>query len=203
MPPKAGWEADALARTLGVYYRVDRASVVDIQAAIVNIGAVYVSAQVHDGWDEVTFDRNTRAPRKHADIPDIPLVRSRLSGHSFALVGYDAKGFIVQNSWGRRFGAAGFARMSYNDWAKHGTDALACAIGVPGALPEPWIRLPWIRLPWIRLPPGFAIHRSARRAASSSKRVEAGGAGFPGSEWRKLPARPVARSGALPRSAWK
>jgi len=132
VPPKAGWEADALARTLGVYYRVDRASVVDIQAAIVNIGAVYVSAQVHDGWDEVTFDRNTRVPRKHADIPDIPLVRSRLSGHAFALVGYDAKGFIVQNSWGRRFGAAGFARMSYNDWAKHGTDAWVCALGVPG-----------------------------------------------------------------------
>lgn len=132
VPPASGWEADALARTLGVYYRVDRRSIVDIQAAIVNIGAVYVSAQVHDGWDVVTHDRNTKAPRRHDDIPDIPLVRSRLSGHSFALVGYDAKGFIVQNSWGRRFGAAGFARMSYADWAKHGTDAWACALGVPG-----------------------------------------------------------------------
>ena len=48
--PKAGWAEDALQRRLGVYYRVNRASVVDMQAAIREIGAIYVSSDVHDGW---------------------------------------------------------------------------------------------------------------------------------------------------------
>ena len=50
VPPKDGWAEDALQRRLGVYYRVNRASVVDMQAAIREIGAIYVSSDVHDGW---------------------------------------------------------------------------------------------------------------------------------------------------------
>ncbi|MEW6320455.1 MAG: C1 family peptidase [Acidobacteriota bacterium] len=132
-PPIDGWESDALARTLGVYYRVDRASIVDLQAAIVNIGAVYVSARVHAGWDDVLHARATPAPRRLRDIPDIPVPKKTgpLGGHAFALVGYDARGFIVQNSWGRVWGASGFARLLYADWVAHGTDAWACALGVP------------------------------------------------------------------------
>jgi hypothetical protein len=131
--PARGWEADALSRTLGVYYRVDRSSIVDVQAAIVNIGAVYASAHVHTGWDELTQTRRRAAPASHADVPDIPLpARSgRLGGHAFALVGYDARGFIVQNSWGPGWGAGGFGRVSYDDWASHATDVWACALGVP------------------------------------------------------------------------
>jgi Papain family cysteine protease len=133
VPPSPGWERDALSRTLGVYYRVNRASVVDLQAAIVNIGAVYVSAQVHDGWDVLMQAGVTPAPRRHADIPDIPPLRnaSRLGGHAFALVGYDARGFIVQNSWGRAWGRGGFGRLLYGDWVAHVTDVWACALGVP------------------------------------------------------------------------
>jgi hypothetical protein len=41
--PAAGWDDDATRRPLGVYYRVDKKSVVDMQAAIYEIGAVYVS----------------------------------------------------------------------------------------------------------------------------------------------------------------
>jgi hypothetical protein len=36
---------------LGVYYRVDKQSVVDMQAAIFNTGGIYVSANVHSGWE--------------------------------------------------------------------------------------------------------------------------------------------------------
>ena len=49
--PKPGWDLDALQRQLGVYYRIDRTSIVDMQSAIYGIGAIYVSSDVHDGWD--------------------------------------------------------------------------------------------------------------------------------------------------------
>jgi hypothetical protein len=116
-----------------VYYRIDRSSVVDIQAAIVNIGAVYVSARVHAGWDDLLRTRRPPAPRRHEDIPDIPQPKKPgpLGGHAFAFVGYDDCGFIVQNSWGELWGARGFGRMLYADWVAHGTDAWACALGVP------------------------------------------------------------------------
>jgi hypothetical protein len=44
LKPRPGWDTDALTRTIGVYYRVNRASVVDMQAAIRQIGAIYVTS---------------------------------------------------------------------------------------------------------------------------------------------------------------
>jgi len=152
--PARRWSADALSRTLGVYYRVDRTSVVDLQAAIVNIGAVYVSARVHAGWDTLLFDRARPAPRTHRQVVDIPVPAKLgpLGGHAFALVGYDQRGFIVQNSWGRRWAAGGFARLSYADWVAHGTDAWACALGVPAV--ESKARLRTVQ--W-HVPPGRSL----------------------------------------------
>ena len=134
-PPKQGWEADAMARTLGVYYRVDHQSVVDVQAAIRNIGAVYVSAKVHPGWDTLLKPKPGKLPTTHAKVPDIPLPTKsgRTGGHAFALVGYDPQGFIIQNSWGKAWGANGFARILYTDWVANASDAWACALGVPAA----------------------------------------------------------------------
>lgn len=131
--PREGWEADSVTRPLGVYYRVDRASVVDLQAAVAEIGAIYVSAKVHDGWDALTRSRVTAPPRRHADIPLIPPPENprRTGGHAFAIVGYDARGFVVQNSWGRRWGAGGFGVLGYEDWTRNATDAWTCALGVP------------------------------------------------------------------------
>ncbi|HMN93851.1 MAG TPA: C1 family peptidase [Hydrogenophaga sp.] len=126
------WDVDALRRPLGVYYRIDKNSVVDMQAAIAQIGAIYVSAQVHNGWN--TVPHSTHAPTSHdeAELPTIPeRNRGELGGHAFALVGYNERGFIVQNSWGERWGAAGFAVMPYSDWVMYGTDAWALALGVP------------------------------------------------------------------------
>lgn len=129
--PGEGWDVDAVSRPLGVYYRVDRKSVVDIQAAIQQIGAVYVSARAHDGWDRVTA--SNKAPKSHADLPLIPPVADprKTGGHAFALVGYNERGFIIQNSWGEAWGARGFAVLSYADWVAYGSDAWACALGVP------------------------------------------------------------------------
>lgn len=130
--PGEGWELDAASRPIGVYYRVAKASVVDLQAAIAEIGAVYVSASAHDGWDALS-DLDKPAPATHAALPVIapPTDAKSLGGHAFALVGYDERGFIVQNSWGTGWGASGFAVLPYDDWVEHATDAWALALGVP------------------------------------------------------------------------
>src|SRR5438552_3966140 len=87
-PPKPNWERDAATRPLGVYYRVDKSSVVDLQAALNNIGAVYVSANVHDGWDRLVGTRKGRMPTSHHALPVIGPAKDPKSwgGHAFALV---------------------------------------------------------------------------------------------------------------------
>ena len=135
--PTEGWDENAARRPLGVYYRVARDSVVDIQAAIYNIGAVYVSADAHDGWDALLREKAPVAPPKHHDeLPSIGPVVDKKSrgGHAFALVGFNERGFIVQNSWGTVWGAAGFAVLPYEDWVSNATDVWACALGVPLAM---------------------------------------------------------------------
>lgn len=128
--PKSGWEADAVTRPLGVYYRVERKSVVDLQAAIAEIGAIYVSARVHDGWDRVPEARDKSLA--HDELPEIPWPEtSERGGHAFAIVGYNRRGFVVQNSWGEGWGASGFALLPYDDWVEHGDDAWVAAMGVP------------------------------------------------------------------------
>ena len=129
-PPKDGWDADAVTRPLGVYYRIDKRSVVDLQAALVEIGAIYVSADVHSGWEL------SGAKTAFADYQSLPEIRfgsaTKVSGgHAFAIVGYTATGFVVQNSWGPRWGQSGFAIMTYADWVANGTDAWTVSLGVP------------------------------------------------------------------------
>jgi len=129
--PKAGWETDAIQRQLGVYYRVDKTSIVDMQAAILDVGAIYVSSDVHDGWD---VDSKVRAVKGHDSLPSIqPIIDpDSIGGHAFALVGYNEHGFVVQNSWNTDWGLKGFATLPYSEWKKYGSDAWVCALGVPG-----------------------------------------------------------------------
>lgn len=135
--PHDGWEIDAARRPLGVYYRIDKRSVVDVQAAIADIGAVFVSAGAHDGWDVLTRSAPGAAPGRHADLPVVAAPKkTERGGHAFALVGYDERGFIVQNSWGTGWGASGFGILPYDDWVENATDAWACALGVAIELPR-------------------------------------------------------------------
>jgi Papain family cysteine protease len=129
-PLKKGWAEDAAQRPLGVYYRIDKNSVVDMQAAIFETGAVYASGGVHQGW---SMKGARAAPTSHAELPIIPYEPTPDGAHAFALVGYNAIGFIVQNSWGRKWGASGFALLTYEDWVTHGGDAWAVSLGVPAA----------------------------------------------------------------------
>ncbi|OFZ67354.1 MAG: peptidase C1 [Betaproteobacteria bacterium RBG_16_56_24] len=132
--PKPGWESDAIERTLGVYYRIDLQTITDLQAAIQEVGAIYVSSYTHKGWDAVTT--GDKPPASHADLPVIPYdgKPSRKGGHAFALVGFNRTGFVMQNSWGNNWGAGGFAVISYADWLAHAMDAWVAAMGVPGVV---------------------------------------------------------------------
>lgn len=136
--PSAGWDEDATRRPVGVYYRVDKKSVVDMQSAIYEIGAVYVSADVHDGWGLGA----SAMPASHDKLPRIARTTSKTGGHAFALVGFNERGFVVQNSWGTGWGASGFAVLPYEDWVTNGTDAWAVALGVPQDLSEMLSRQP-------------------------------------------------------------
>jgi hypothetical protein len=127
--PATNWDVDALATILGVYYRIDARSVVDMQAAIQGTGAIYVSATVHEGWNVKT----RKTVSGHDDLVRItPVPKPRdAGGHAFALVGYNELGFVVQNSWGPGWGSRGFALLPYEDWVTHGEDAWAFTLGVP------------------------------------------------------------------------
>lgn len=129
--PNSKWAEDAVTRPLGVYYRVDRQSVVDLQAAIAQAGAVYVAANVHAGWH--LKPRKGSARVSHASLPAITR-QPGMGGHAFALVGYNENGFVVQNSWGEDWGAGGFALLPYEDWADNGLDAWVAGLGVPLAI---------------------------------------------------------------------
>ncbi|MEE9394256.1 MAG: C1 family peptidase [Planctomycetota bacterium] len=118
--PQEGWSQDAASRPLGAYYRVNHESILDMQAAIQEVGAIYVSAEVHNGW--------TKPGSKTLSVMKMSKAEG---GHAFALVGYNELGFIVQNSWGSRWGYKGFAILSYADWVMNGMDAWVAVLGAP------------------------------------------------------------------------
>ena len=119
--PSANWEQDAASRPLGAYYRIEKRSINDLQSAIHEVGAVYCSADVHNGW----YLKKTKQPVL------IPYASKVVGGHAFALVGYTEDGFVVQNSWGPDWGYHGFAILSYEDWIRNGTDAWVAVMGAP------------------------------------------------------------------------
>ncbi len=132
--PVSGWDSDAVERTLGVYYRIDPQAITDLQAAILEVGAIYASSYTHQGWD--TVKTSDKAPTSHATLPVIAYdgKPSRSGGHAFALVGFNRAGFVIQNSWGGKWGAGGFAVISYADWLAHAMDVWVAAMGVPGVV---------------------------------------------------------------------
>ena len=134
LQPKYGYAKRATDTTLGVYYRIDLKSITDMQAAIQAVGAVYVSAFTHKGWETVPL--TVKPPSGHTALPTISFDGrpSQSDGHAFALVGFNARGFVVQNSWGNKFGSGGFAVLTYADWLTNGMDAWVVAMGVPGVV---------------------------------------------------------------------
>ena len=118
--------ADAIKRPLGAYFRVNHKDLVAMHASISEVGILYATARVHAGWMNVR-------PRDE-DIRQSPEI---VGGHAFAIVGYDHKGFWLQNSWGPGWASGGLVRLSYGDWLLNGTDVWVARLGVPVDLSQP------------------------------------------------------------------
>lgn len=108
---------------LGAYYRL-RPDIVDYHAALNEVGALLVSANVHSGW------WNPRKLERQDPIATIVPSSNYEGGHAFALVGYNDNGFLVQNSWGERWGSDGFALWRYEDWIASVIDGWVFRLGL-------------------------------------------------------------------------
>src|SRR4029450_4268074 len=95
---------------------------VAMHSALAEVGVLFASAAVHQGWSHVDS--------KGA----IPYPAPLSGGHAFAIVAYDSEGFWIQNSWGTKWGKGGFARISYDDWLANGTDLWVARPGAPVGL---------------------------------------------------------------------
>lgn len=121
----------ALGHPLGAYYRV-LPSRADMLAALSETGALFVTSAVHDGWNRV---RDGLIPYRPDAIEN--------GGHAFCVVGYTERGFIIQNSWGERWGGLeltidgkrrhlpGLAIWTYADCEQHFWDAWVARPGLP------------------------------------------------------------------------
>ncbi|RYY81035.1 MAG: peptidase C1, partial [Comamonadaceae bacterium] len=115
---------DAMRRPLGAYQRVNHRDLVAMHCALAEVGILFATATVHEGWSEVDAKGTIRWPSL------------RTGGHAFAIVAYDAEGFWIQNSWGTDWGRKGFARIGYDDWLANGTDVWVTRLGAPVILRE-------------------------------------------------------------------
>lgn len=110
----------ARAHPLGAYARVNHKDLVALHAAFAEVGVLYASSAVHQGW---------------LSPPDSGVIewgaQQEIGYHAFAIVAYDGDGFWLQNSWGTRWGRKGFAYVSYDEWLARGTDVWAARLAVP------------------------------------------------------------------------
>jgi hypothetical protein len=117
---------------LGSYYRLGN-TIYDYHAALNEVGSIYCSAMVHEGWEFSRVKANNGRIALMKQAGEIELV----GGHAFAIVGYDQDGFIVLNSWGRNWGRyqdrPGMAHWSYEDWRLHMLDAWVLRLQAPSA----------------------------------------------------------------------
>jgi hypothetical protein len=102
-----------------------------MQSALNEVGALYVSAVIHDGWWELMDIDKREITDFNTDIPYIPYHDFPRGNHAFVIMGYTKFGFIIQNSWGTSWGNCGFGILSYKDWLKHGMDVWVAVMGVP------------------------------------------------------------------------
>lgn len=110
--------------TIGAYYRL-QARVSDFHAALNEAGAIFCSAKTHKGW----FN-----PDKKTGV--ISFEKKQEGGHAFAIVGYNSKGFWIQNSWSEKWGKNGLGLWLYEDWLKNMMDAWVVSLALP--TPQIW-----------------------------------------------------------------
>jgi hypothetical protein len=113
--------ASAQRRPLGAYFRVNHKDLVAMHAAITEVGVLFASATVHPGWDNV--GASGIIPTDAMNVDD--------GGHAFAIVGYDERGYWIQNSWGDRWGKGGCGLIAYDDWMRNASDVWVARLAVP------------------------------------------------------------------------
>ncbi|TGE03841.1 C1 family peptidase [Hymenobacter fodinae] len=143
LPPPV--REDASRTPLGSYYRVNHKDLVEMHSALAEVGVLLATAQIHPGWgggpgldgpDPATGLINYTPARRSGGSEAIEeQQQEQFSGidvcHAFAIVGYDDRGFWIQNSWGTAWGKKGFGLLSYDDWLLNGRDVWVAQLGAP------------------------------------------------------------------------
>lgn len=111
---------EALRNPLGAYYRVNHKDLVAMHAAFAEVGVLYASSAVHEGWIDPPSSGAIAWKQQPA-----------MGYHAFAIVAYDSDGFWLQNSWSDEWGRKGFAHVSYDEWLERGTDVWVARLAVP------------------------------------------------------------------------
>src|SRR4051812_29841784 len=70
---------DAACRPLGAYYRVNHRDLISMHSALAEVGILYATATVHEGWENVGED----GAIEYSEDGKI------LGGHAFAIVAFD------------------------------------------------------------------------------------------------------------------
>ncbi len=138
MPPASkkiedDWWFDAVKRPLGAYYRVQTESITDMHAALNEVGILCASAGCHSGWDEGGNQPVLKKrPTSFKGVWEIPVQGGFADhpGHAFAIVGYNERGFLIQNSWGIEWGSHGYGLLTYDDWLRNAMDCWVAQLGV-------------------------------------------------------------------------
>jgi len=110
---------EARQNTIGAYYRI-RPILADFHSAIAEIGVIVVSAKIHDKWDKPING-----------IIEYKDGLEKTGGHAFAIVGYNDRGFWIQNSWGTKWGRNGLSLWLYEDWIENVMDAWVFRLSLP------------------------------------------------------------------------
>ena len=64
----------------------------------------------------IAFPTYNYGPRMWVqETPDAQMT----GGHAMTVVGYDAQGFVLRNTWGARWGDGGYCTYPYSDWGAH------------------------------------------------------------------------------------
>jgi hypothetical protein len=127
------WWFDAVKRPLGAYYRIEPQSITDMHAALNEVGIIYASAGCHTGWDEgLNQPVLKKRPASFKGVWEIPVQGGHADhpGHAFAIVGYNERGFLIQNSWGPVWGSFGYGILTYDDWLRNAMDCWVAQLGV-------------------------------------------------------------------------
>jgi hypothetical protein len=118
-PSDNAWIDDAFKTPVGAYFRVNHQANADVHAALSEVGVVFATLQLHQGWESPSKGEIEYRPSFPA-----------CGGHAVVIIGYDEDGFWIQNSWGAGWGRGGLGHISYEDWGLNAMDAWVAQLGV-------------------------------------------------------------------------